>query len=79
MSGIEVVTQAIIEFCFEQPATFPNFRAEKLPGESKNHRFVSGDDDRLQIIQIDIFSPSLTRELLKLDSIQGAAAVWDRA
>jgi len=67
------------DFFYEQSAAFPSFRAEKIAGTGF-YRYIGGDDDRLQILQADIFSPLLTRELVGGNAVSdGVAAVWDRA
>jgi len=66
------------DFFYAQSETFPSFRAEKIGGTGF-YRYTAGLDDRLQILQADIFSPLLTRELLGgAAAADGAAAVWDR-
>jgi thiopurine S-methyltransferase len=81
--GVEIVTQAIVDFFYDEAATFPSWRSEILPGTGVApgrpaiRRFVAGKDDRLQIVQADIMSPQLTKELLGLG--EGFDAIWDRA
>jgi thiopurine S-methyltransferase len=69
-------TQGIIDFWYENSDKFPSFRAEKIAGTSA-YRYTSGADDRLQILQADVFSPLLTRELIATPA--GVDVVWDRA
>lgn len=74
--GIEIVTQAIIDFFYEQAETLPSFTAEKIAGTSI-YRYTAGPQGRLQILQADIYSPKLTREMLGVPN--GFDFIWDRA
>ena len=45
--------------------------------QPNSYRYTGGADDRLQILQADVFSPLLTRELIATPA--GVDVVWDRA
>lgn len=77
--GLEAVAQPIHDFFREHSDAFPEYTVRRLPCGGYRYADPSGN---LQILQCDIFCPSLTRDFFALHcgvSPQGFDAVWDRA
>lgn len=98
--GIELVSQAITEFFQSNWKSFPIYHCEHIDlpatgaagaGSDQSHAsctpafiYTAGNEERMHIIQADIFSPHLPALIARCTPVRSPAghavdAVWDRA